>query len=123
MPNYSHSKLSCFEECKHKYKLKYIEFKKVEAKTPAFFVVGSTVHKALELLYKEVAKERVVSKEELNQLYINKTILGSFSNNAYWTSSEYNSHSVWAWDFNGGYQGSGYNSKDTMFRIRAIRAF
>jgi len=67
--NYSHSKLSTFEECKHKYKLKYIEFKKVDSKTPAFFVVGSVVHKALELLYKEVAKERIVSKEELNQLF------------------------------------------------------
>ena len=77
MANYSHSKLSTFEECKHKYKLKYIDLKKVKHKTPAFFVVGSVVHKVLELLFKEVAKERIVSMEELNQIF-EKGWVGAF---------------------------------------------
>ncbi len=54
MAVYSHSKLSVFEECKYKYKLKYIDFVRVKTKKVIFFVVGIVVHEVLEELYKKV---------------------------------------------------------------------
>jgi len=74
---------------------------------------------------------------ELNKLYLNKTAIGGFSNtiggsitaNFYWSSTEYNKHSAWGYDFsvastgvadNGLKDGSsGYNTS----HVRAIRAF
>lgn len=65
MENYSHSKLSTFEQCKYKYKLKYIDKipspieKSIEAH------LGTAVHSSLEWLYNEVMNGRI---PELNQV-------------------------------------------------------
>ncbi len=61
------------------------------------------------------------SRDELNKLYMNRTAIGGFVGDYYWSSSEYNINSAWYQDFNGGYQ-SLYN-KSTTYYVRAVRAF
>jgi hypothetical protein len=61
------------------------------------------------------------SKDELNKLYLNKTAIGGFENNFYWSSSEIDGNKAWAQSFvNGGhYDSFKYNTA----YVRAIRAF
>jgi len=61
------------------------------------------------------------SKDELTQLYLNKTAIGGFSNAYYWTSSEVNSDYAWALGFNSGSHGQG--GKLDIYSVRAIRTF
>ena len=63
------------------------------------------------------------SKHELNLLYLQKvagTVVG-FSNNYYWSSTEYNNHFAWLQNFSNGNQ---YDlNKDYTYNVRAVRAF
>jgi hypothetical protein len=66
------------------------------------------------------------SKDELNKLYLNKTAVGGFADDDYWSSSEYYADHEWssrAWYqfFGEFYQNSTY--KDALNRVRAVRAF
>lgn len=62
------------------------------------------------------------SKDELNKLYQNKTGVGGFAGNYYWSSSEDGSLSAWNQNFTNGYQF--YSNKDSSIRrVRAVRAF
>ncbi|MEI6898392.1 MAG: hypothetical protein WCL00_00825 [Bacteroidota bacterium] len=62
------------------------------------------------------------SKHELNLLYLQKAVVGGFSDNYYWSSSEYSSTSAWSQNFfDDGYQYNGY--KYGIYYVRAIRAF
>ncbi|MDD3887642.1 MAG: YDG domain-containing protein [Patescibacteria group bacterium] len=61
------------------------------------------------------------SKDELNQLYINKVAIGGFTSNYYWSSSENSTSYAWMQSFNTGNQFSHY--KDETYYVRAIRAF
>ena len=64
------------------------------------------------------------SKDELNQLYLNKVAIGGFNSNglAYWSSSEGDNDRAWEQGFNQGSQWSYY--KDYGFDIvRAVRSF
>lgn len=61
------------------------------------------------------------SKHELNLLYIQKAVVGGFANNYYYSSTEYDSSSVWGQNFYFGYQG--YNEKYPANYVRAVRAF
>jgi hypothetical protein len=61
------------------------------------------------------------SKFELSLLYLQKTVVGGFSNDFYWSSTEHFSNNAWAQSFLDGYQGSG--GKDISSCVRAIRAF
>jgi hypothetical protein len=61
------------------------------------------------------------SKNELNQMYINKNVLSNFSNNAYWSSSEYNANLAWNQYLT---DGSVFGSnKNNVYSVRAIRSF
>jgi hypothetical protein len=61
------------------------------------------------------------SKYELNLLFTKKSIVGGFSDNYYWSSTELSSISAWAQNFSTGIQ---YNLKKiSPFSVRAIRAF
>ncbi len=62
------------------------------------------------------------SKDELNQLYINRALIGSFSNGNYWSSSEVSSSQAWSQNFSGGAQ-SGTTTKNNTYRVRAVRKF
>jgi hypothetical protein len=61
------------------------------------------------------------SKDELNQLYINRVAIGGFSDNGYWSSTEYASNLAWAQYFNFGVQTD--VSKNYPLYVRAIRSF
>ena len=62
------------------------------------------------------------SKDELNLLYLQKAVVGGFTNNYYWSSSENSINHAWSEHFN-----SGSNlldiKYDTTVSVRAIRAF
>ena len=61
------------------------------------------------------------SKDELNQLYENKTAIGGFADDYYWSSTENDSSFAWCQDFYFGYQL--YNVKSDTNYVRAVRAF
>ena len=61
------------------------------------------------------------SKDELNQMYINRAALGGFGAAGYWSSSEVAAGDGWEQAFPAGI--SFTNSKATSGRVRAIRAF
>jgi hypothetical protein len=61
------------------------------------------------------------SKGELNQMYVNKSVIGGFSAPSYWSSSEYGAGTLWAQNFNSGEQFWSY--KDYSGGVRPVRAF
>jgi hypothetical protein len=61
------------------------------------------------------------SKYELNLMFLQKSILGGFSNNAFASSTEIDNNGVWVQNLNSGLQGGG--NKSLNFYVRAIRAF
>ena len=61
------------------------------------------------------------SKDELNQMYIQRSVIGGFGYDDNWSSSEIDSSSAWGQRFFSGYQpgnGKAYNG-----RVRVVRAF
>jgi putative RecB family exonuclease len=76
MAIYSHSKLSVYEQCKKKYKLKYIDKVPPEIETTIEGYLGSKVHDTLEFVYKNKMHGKLVSMDEAIEYYIyswNKT--------------------------------------------------
>ncbi len=71
MARYSHSKISAFEQCRYKYRLKYVDKIKTDVKTVEAFM-GSMVHAALEKLYKDLGYCKKNSLEELLAHYDSK---------------------------------------------------
>jgi len=61
------------------------------------------------------------SKDELNLLYQQKSVVGGFSTNYYWSSSEYDAFYAWFQNFLSGFQ-DGYG-KEYPGSVRAVRAF
>jgi hypothetical protein len=61
------------------------------------------------------------SKDELNLLYGQKTVVGGFASNLYWSSTENDSSNAWSNFFANGLQD--YNNKFAALPVRAIRAF
>ena len=62
------------------------------------------------------------SKDELNEMYVNRVAIGGFSIATYWSSSEFNLNYARVQVFNAsGTQGS--QQKDVSGKIRACRAF
>ena len=61
------------------------------------------------------------SKDELNLLYQQKTVVGGFANGSYWSSSQDGSSFAWLQYFSDGYQD--YYDKYLTLPVRAVRAF
>jgi hypothetical protein len=61
------------------------------------------------------------SKDELNQLYLQREFVGGFVANSYWSSSEYDAGTAWFQSFSNGAQGNGF--KSSTFYVRPVRAF
>jgi hypothetical protein len=61
------------------------------------------------------------SKDELNQLYAQKAVVGGFADSYYWSSSEDDDNSARGQSFASG--GQGDYPKDYDFRVRAVRVF
>jgi Protein of unknown function (DUF1566) len=60
---------------------------------------------------------------ELNQLFMQKTIVGGFAFDYYWSSSEYSSSGAWMISFGAPGQNQQIGSKSTSYYVRAIRSF
>jgi len=74
MTTYSHSKLSTFEQCKYKYKLKYLDKIPSPVEKSIEAHLGQVVHDALEWLYKKVMEGKVPELDELIEKYSNSWI-------------------------------------------------
>ena len=61
------------------------------------------------------------SKDELNKMYEQKSIIGGFTNDFYWSSSQSTILYTWIQDFTNGYQDT--YDKSGRYRVRAVRAF
>jgi hypothetical protein len=61
------------------------------------------------------------SQDELNQMYVNKSVIEDFSTVWHWSSSEYGDGSVWVQGFYSGIQSVSY--KDSGHYVRPVRAF
>ena len=61
------------------------------------------------------------SKHELNLLYLQKTVVGGFASDHYWSSTE--ADFDFAWDQNFGDGAQNYYVKDDTGCVRAVRAF
>ncbi len=64
---------------------------------------------------------RLPTKEELNEMYLNKDEIGGFGETWLWSSSQSNSGGAWDQDFSVGFRG--YGGKDIVNSVRACRAF
>ncbi|WP_439481722.1 DUF1566 domain-containing protein [Cyclobacterium plantarum] len=62
------------------------------------------------------------SKDELNQLYLNKDAVGGFANFLYWSSSEFSLNLAWNQAFTDGAQNANSKFLD-FFLVRAVRSF
>ena len=69
MTIYSHSRLTTFENCPYKYKLKYIDRVETEDFETVETFLGSLVHEVLEKLYKDLLNGKENSLEELLEFY------------------------------------------------------
>ena len=65
MTVYSHSRLSCFEQCPQKYKLKYLDRVESEVEESIEAYLGSRVHETLEKLYRDLGYQKVNTLDEL----------------------------------------------------------
>ncbi len=65
MTIYSHSRLSTFEQCPFKFKLKYIDKIVPELETSIESHLGSVVHSTLEWVYIEVKNEKIPTVDEV----------------------------------------------------------
>jgi hypothetical protein len=61
------------------------------------------------------------SKDELNQLYLQKTVVGGFAAAYYWSSSQDYANVAWLQGFVNGFQGNG--NKLNALGVRPVRAF
>ena len=65
MTLYSHSRLTTFENCPYKYKLKYIDRVETEDFETVEAFLGSRVHDALEKLYRDLLNGKELSLGDL----------------------------------------------------------
>ena len=63
------------------------------------------------------------SKDQLNMLYLKKDIVGAFTTNIYWSSTEYDTGEAWVQDFETGQQHLDNISDGANVHVRAIRSF
>jgi hypothetical protein len=63
------------------------------------------------------------SKDQLNTLYLQKSVVGHFTDNIYWSSTEMETGSAWTQYFLDGTQALDNTSDEANVHTRAIRAF
>lgn len=69
MTLYSHSRLSCFEQCPLKFKFSYIDKVETEIEETVEAFLGSRVHETLEKLYKDLKFQKLNTLKELLDFY------------------------------------------------------
>ena len=65
MTVYSHSRLSCYEQCPQKYKFKYVDKVETEVEETIETLLGVCVHKTLEKLYRDLMHQKMNSLDDL----------------------------------------------------------
>ena len=65
MTVYSHSRLSCFEQCPQKFKLKYIDKVETDVEQSAEAFLGSRTHETLEKLYRDLQHQKENTIDDL----------------------------------------------------------
>lgn len=70
MPLYSHSKLSTFEQCRLKFKYRYID-KIITIEKSIETFLGKIVHNTLEWLYNQVKEKKIPTIDEVITYYLN----------------------------------------------------
>ncbi len=65
MTVYSHSRLSCYEQCPQKFKLQYIDRVETEVEGSIEAFLGSRVHETLEKLYRDLKFQKINSLDDL----------------------------------------------------------
>jgi putative RecB family exonuclease len=65
MTVYSHSRLSCYEQCPQKFKLQYIDKVETEEEESIEAFLGIRVHEALEKLYRDLQYQKQSTLEDL----------------------------------------------------------
>ncbi len=65
MTVYSHSRLSCYEQCPQKFKLQYIEKVETEGVETVEAFLGTRVHETLEKLYRDLQHQKETTVDEL----------------------------------------------------------
>ncbi len=63
------------------------------------------------------------SRYELNQMYVQKSIIGGLADVRYWSSSEFSATNSWYQLFSTGSQFTGANTKMNLHYVRPIRSF
>jgi hypothetical protein len=78
-----------------------------------------------ELILNGYSDWHLPSKEELNSVYVNlkQDGVGGFTNNFYWSSTEYDANTAWRRNFNSGKQSTSDDNKGDLYNVRAVRAF
>lgn len=93
--------------------------------TESIIVVCTTLGIAAEISYTLVLNGYsdwyLPGKDELDQVYLNRMLIGGFSTGTYWTSTQATNTTAWMKSFATGSNSS--NFKGTSYRVRAIRAF
>jgi putative RecB family exonuclease len=72
MTVYSHSRLSCYEQCPQKFKLQYIDKIETEEEQTVEAFLGIRVHETLEKLYRDLAHQKTDTLEELLDFFSNE---------------------------------------------------
>jgi len=72
MTVYSHSRLSCYEQCPQKFKLQYIDKIETEVEESVEAFLGSRVHEALEKLYRDLQHQKENILDELLSFFENE---------------------------------------------------
>ncbi len=89
MTVYSHSRLSCFEDCPQKYKFHYIDKIETEVEETVETYMGGLVHKTLEKLYRDLQYHK---KNTLNDLlrYLRDEWVKNWTDSILIVKKEYN---------------------------------
>lgn len=66
---FSHSRLSCFEQCPQKFRYRYIDKIKTETEETIEIFLGKRVHESLEKLYHDLRFDRLNSREETLEFF------------------------------------------------------
>ncbi|MEM0493414.1 MAG: PD-(D/E)XK nuclease family protein [Candidatus Thermoplasmatota archaeon] len=89
MTVYSHSRLSCYEQCPQKYKLKYVDKVESEVEETVESFLGSRVHKTLEKLYRDLMYQKMNTIEELLS-FLDKEWVKNWSDDIIIVNNDYN---------------------------------
>jgi putative RecB family exonuclease len=88
MTVYSHSRLSCFEQCPQKFKYQYIDKLETEVEETVEAFLGVRVHEALEKLYKDLQHQKPLTLDGLLD-FVRSEWKASWSDDIVIVKSEY----------------------------------